>query len=124
MVNDIGLWPRSCGDPRSIAIKHRLAGAPSAMSPLRYAISDIGSRTVKSLALCYWSFEPDEESSMKRACVAILAACLSLLLAVPASSEKPTNEALKERVNDNVVFLMGGSRALPSTSLPTTYPWS
>lgn len=45
---------------------------------------------------------------MKRACVAILAACLSLLLAVPASSEKPTNEALKERVNDNVVFLMGG----------------
>src|SRR5579864_7610027 len=45
---------------------------------------------------------------MKRAFLPLLAVCLSLPSGMPAMSQAPTIEQLRQRVNDNVIFLMGG----------------
>jgi len=45
---------------------------------------------------------------MKRAFLPLLAVCLSLSSGVPALCQTPTIEQFRQRVNDNVIFLMGG----------------
>jgi hypothetical protein len=51
---------------------------------------------------------------------------LALILFLPSSdcavSQTPSTQ-LRQRVNENVLFLMGGKSALLSISLPTIFPW-
>ncbi len=61
---------------------------------------------------------------MKWASFPLLALVLSLPVCDSALSQTlPPHEQMRQRVNDNVLFLMGGSPAPPSASLPTTFPW-
>ena len=61
---------------------------------------------------------------MKWASLSLLALALSLSSSDRAVSQTLSpREQIRQRVNDNVLFLMGGNPAPPSASLPTTFPW-
>ena len=61
---------------------------------------------------------------MKWASLPLLALVLFLSFCDRAVSQTPSSLGQsRQRVNENVLFLMGGSPVPPSTRLPTTFPW-